>query len=86
MSTYIQLNRHFAGFSSSHDGFVDDWEYVFHDRNNGHSLSWDELLEQDRVVILAEAGSGKTEERSVDENKQTTADVKKRDFQKHVQK
>lgn len=48
---------------------------------------WRHLTEQEMALINDSiADSGKTEERSIDENKQATADVKKRDFQKHVEK
>lgn len=48
---------------------------------------WRHLTEHEMALINDSiAGSGKTEERSIDENKQGTAEVKKRDFQKHVEK
>ncbi|MCQ8878411.1 23S rRNA pseudouridine(2604) synthase RluF [Pseudoalteromonas shioyasakiensis] len=48
---------------------------------------WRHLTQQEMALINDSiADSGKTEERSIDENKHGTADVKKRDFQKHVEK
>ena len=48
---------------------------------------WRHLTEQEMALINDSiADSGKTEERSIDENKHGVADVKKRDFQKHVDK
>lgn len=48
---------------------------------------WRHLTEQEMALINDSiADSGKTEERSIDENKHGVADVKKRDFQKHVEK
>ncbi len=57
---YIELDRTFHELSS-YAGESDDIELekVFH---VGQSLGWPNLLDEYRVVILSEAGSGKTEE------------------------
>ena len=60
--TYFDLNRRFSAIP-----VVDDKVDPFSHRNfrgNATTVSWDDLLEKKRVVILAEAGAGKTEEMS----------------------
>lgn len=61
--TYIPLNRQFSLFSSSNNNSELDWEERWHRRySSNDSIGWDELLEKDKVIILAEAGAGKTDE------------------------
>ncbi len=59
-STFIELNRTFHELSQ-HAGKTDDIDLsqVFHVKNH---LTWDDILKYARVVILSEAGSGKTRE------------------------
>ena len=55
---FIQLNRQFVDWGDKDPA---DAERFLVGRLNG-SLDWPMLLEKHRVVILAEAGSGKSEE------------------------
>ena len=52
---YIELRREFAEFSEDHDPMA--WDYGL-----GKKLFWNELLERRLVVVLGEAGNGKTTE------------------------
>ena len=61
MSYYIQLHRQFLSYDSYNNSHEIDWESSFNG-NSSASISWSELLKNDKVVILAEAGSGKTTE------------------------
>lgn len=57
---YIDLNRHFFRFHSTNE-----WEasrFTFGSDDPFGSLNWETLLKEWRVVVLAEAGAGKTEE------------------------
>lgn len=57
--TVIALNRRFFEW---HDGKMPDPDFVLRYARAADSLSWDGIAARQRVVILAEAGSGKTEE------------------------
>jgi hypothetical protein len=57
--TVIDLNRVFAPIKSDAEQF--DWGAEL-GRKYGEWLCWDELITHQRVVLLAEANSGKTEE------------------------
>jgi hypothetical protein len=57
--TVIELNRVFAPIKSDTEQF--DWGAEL-GRKYGGWLGWDELITHQRVVLLAEANSGKTEE------------------------
>jgi hypothetical protein len=60
-STFIQLNRQFIEWHETEVGELSDPEVLI--RFGIHrGTSWDDLLKRRRVVILAEAGSGKTAE------------------------
>src|SRR4051812_28350324 len=54
---YIELHRTFHELSQSKEAESDEGFY-----STGVKLTWDSLLEEQRVVLLSEAGSGKTEE------------------------
>lgn len=54
---FIELNRTFHALSSG-----DDDSEITPGRRIGRSFSWSDLLAEYRVVVLSEAGSGKTEE------------------------
>lgn len=55
---YVELHRTFSELSETTGAGKDD-ERLY---AVGRSVSWDALLQESRVVILSEAGSGKTEE------------------------
>jgi len=57
---FVDLDRHFAPIHKDQDAVV-DWGAHF-GRRYGGWLSWSDLLTYRRVVLLAEALSGKTEE------------------------
>lgn len=61
-SDYVELGRHFHQITDKELG--DDELLAAYGDNYGwnHSLSWSDLLRRKRVVLLASAGSGKTEE------------------------
>lgn len=58
---YINLDRRFRDLTREEQiepsllGSISGWEH-------GDGISWNEILESERVVVLAEAGSGKTRE------------------------
>ncbi|CAI9417379.1 hypothetical protein ANOBCDAF_03963 [Pleomorphomonas sp. T1.2MG-36] len=58
---FVELNREFRPLSDKHDDLAieDDVHFL---RMTGGALSWSKLLEHDRVVVLSEAASGKTQE------------------------
>src|ERR1700753_2323813 len=56
---FVDLNRNFASLAKDQEGVVEAHRYW--GRLIG-SLSWPDLLKHQRVVLLAEAQSGKTEE------------------------
>jgi len=58
---YVDLNRSFAPISKEHEFSEEDFDFgwLIGDSNQFH---WADLLRDKRIVILAEAGSGKTEE------------------------
>ena len=58
--TYFDLNRRFSAIPVADDKVDPSSHRNF--RGNATTASWDDLLEKKRVVILAEAGAGKTEE------------------------
>ena len=60
--TYFDLNRRFSAIPVVDDKVDPSSHRNF--RGNATTVSWDDLLEKKRVVILAEAGAGKTEEMS----------------------
>ena len=55
---YIQLNRFFRTVRVSDHNSEEAVPEIFDKK----LLNWEELYSKERVVILAEAGSGKTEE------------------------
>ncbi len=57
---FFDLNRHFAVISKDQP-FDETMEYRSH-LGFGNSLTWTELLKKKRVILLAEAGAGKTQE------------------------
>ncbi|GAB4223499.1 MAG: hypothetical protein Tsb005_18770 [Gammaproteobacteria bacterium] len=63
-NNYIELNRTFYEISKDYTHNADDdldlSEFVA--LKTGDEISWQELLEKRRIVLLAEAGSGKTTE------------------------
>ena len=60
-SEFVQLNRQFIKWQDTDGDELSDPEVLI--RFGIHrGMSWDDLLKRRRVVILAEAGSGKTEE------------------------
>ena len=58
--TFINLDRRFIEWREKHA--TPDASYAFHLEISLGGLGWDDLLKRRRVIILAEAGSGKTEE------------------------
>lgn len=60
MSSYISLDRKFSVYSKDNEKPEIDWEGIW--RDSDHSFCWQGLLEKKYAVVLAEAGSGKTEE------------------------
>jgi hypothetical protein len=57
---FVELNRTFHELSQyAHESDDADFSRTFH---AGNRLSWSDLIQEYRVVILSEAGSGKTEE------------------------
>jgi hypothetical protein len=66
---FIQLNRHFLEWQ---DGELSDPDVIsMFGLSDG--LSWDDLLGKRRAVLLAEAGSGKTEEMKAQARRQAEA-------------
>ena len=59
MTAPISLNRRFVPWTERDSG---DPEVMSHLLAFGDALTWEDLLAKDRVVLLAEAGSGKTTE------------------------
>jgi len=62
---YIELNRSFKQLStdfsqSTHSEYSDFSDYL--QLNTGDTFDWDELLKLHRVILISEAGSGKSEE------------------------
>jgi hypothetical protein len=55
----IELNRRFVEWKEKHSP---DLDFAFHLGISRGGLGWDDLLKKRRVVLLAEAGSGKSEE------------------------
>jgi hypothetical protein len=65
MSGYIKLNRRFKELTN--EELVDYDNQLFNNslsfsRYHSSSLSWDNILEYQRVILLSDAGSGKTDE------------------------
>ena len=62
MTDFIDLGRRFCALTESE--FEDDGERLFEwaDTGFGPDIGWPELLEHSRVVLLAQAGAGKSEE------------------------
>lgn len=60
MDDYILLDRHFS--LSSEDDSDEVSDIVFSQLGLGKQKTWSDLLLEYRSVILAEAGTGKTEE------------------------
>ncbi len=60
--SFVDLDRHFHEFTKEE---LADEELLaaYNEEHSWHpSLSWDELLKRKRIIVLASAGSGKTEE------------------------
>ena len=64
METYIQLNRFFRLLPKDHEFNEEEFEIAQSLGLGGgaDTQGWDQLLDLYRVIILAEAGAGKTEE------------------------
>jgi len=64
MKTYIQLNRSFRLLPKDHEFNEEAFEIAQSLGLDGgaDTLGWDQLLDLYRIIILAEAGAGKTEE------------------------
>lgn len=60
MDNYIELNRNFYPIKDNEKDFEE--AKVMSAFGYGKYISWEELLQKPRVVILAEPGTGKTEE------------------------
>lgn len=60
MESYVQLNRTFSPVPKSQENENQDYQSYFLD--NSDKKEWNDILKEFRCVILAEAGSGKTEE------------------------
>src|SRR5467141_1226231 len=78
--TIIHLDRRFIVWSETKGT---DPELLSYFDATGHTLRWEELLEKHRVVVLAEAGSGKTAE--LEEQARLTAAQDRFTFQATVQ-
>ena len=61
MTDFIDLNRQFHQITEKEIGDVEHL-ISLQQYGIGTSVGWPELLEYDRVILLAEAGSGKTRE------------------------
>ncbi len=61
MAEHINLKRQFEHVEADIENDPEKIRNTFNFRLN-KQLSWEELLENDRIVILAEAGTGKTDE------------------------
>ena len=59
MPSPVDLDRQFSLFSNRTDT---DQEALFAFSENFSSVSWDKVLEHNHAIVLAEAGSGKTDE------------------------
>lgn len=59
-STYIELGRSFVGVDQRQTNDVIKYDGYTHDYPFRSNYNWDELLKFPRVVVLGEAGSGKT--------------------------
>ena len=59
MTTFIDLQRRFRDLTTAE---LEDPEFLasLNESEFGPGTSWSELLKNDRVVVLAEAGAGKT--------------------------
>ena len=62
MPKYIPLQRNFSLFTPPSNHYETHWDALWDTETNSNKLEWDQLLERNKVVILAEAGTGKTEE------------------------
>ena len=64
METYIQLNRSFRLLLKDHEFNEEEFEIAqsLGLVGGADTQGWDQLLDLYRVIILAEAGAGKTEE------------------------
>jgi hypothetical protein len=60
MDTYIDLNRNFYPIKDNEKDLEE--AKVMSTFGYGKYISWEELLQKPRIVILAEPGTGKTEE------------------------
>ena len=58
---YIDLGRTFRELTDEERADATALAYL-HERASSGSIDWETLLQSERVVILAEAGSGKTRE------------------------
>ena len=57
----VLVHRTFSPSPTASESSVDDYEYWFHRATGGtKNLSWSDLLKKRIVVILGEAGTGKT--------------------------
>ena len=61
MAGYINLDRKFALFDTEVDNDSEGTRNIF-GIEPGKQVSWDDLLKKNRIVILAEPGTGKTVE------------------------
>lgn len=58
--SFIELNRTFVSIPKDHEFGNDDFNLAFSYKTE--NIYWSDIVKKERVVILAEAGSGKTEE------------------------
>jgi len=61
MTEHIDLDRKFWPVEADRENDPESIR-VMYAYDWGQQLSWDNLLEKDRVIIIAEPGTGKTEE------------------------
>lgn len=59
LDSFVQLNRTFHDLAVSEE---DERSNLFRLMHRGKATHWSDLLEEHRVILLSEAGSGKTEE------------------------
>lgn len=71
MTVFVDLERRFVQWREGQG--LDDADIEYLTTTFAGGLGWPDLLEKSRVVVLAEAGSGKTEELRVQADKQRAA-------------
>lgn len=71
MNSHVELNRYFRNIPKEELESLNSIASP-NDKNVYHPLTWNTLLESERVLILAEAGSGKTSEMKAQKKRLTT--------------